>query len=59
MICARCFAKFNMTLCPLPTYDCQCKGTYCRLLGRDPTKDLLCPKCAAEDASIKELRERS
>lgn len=22
-------------ICPLPTYDCSCNGTYCRLLGRN------------------------
>jgi hypothetical protein len=30
-------------LCPLPTYDCACRGTYCRLLGKD-----LAPKAVTE-----------
>jgi len=53
MNCASCGAKFVHPVCPLPTYQCACRGNYCRLLGRDPTQDRLCQKCLDAIAAAK------
>jgi hypothetical protein len=43
--CIHCKEKFAIELCPLPTFNCACKGDYCRLLGRNPLDDVACKKC--------------
>jgi hypothetical protein len=45
MICTGCQKEFRVELCPCPTFNCACRGEYCRLLGRDPLADARCVNC--------------
>lgn len=48
MKCATCGKKSEPKTCPLPTYNCACKGDYCRILGFNPMR--FCSKECADAA---------